>query len=183
MIYITRHGESMDNVAGKIGGNSSLTSNGLQYAQKLKEFFKNDVGLTIWCSELKRSKQTAQVIRPYFTIWKELNEINAGVFDETNFKENFPYVYQKRYDNKYYYRYLMGESYEDLVNKIKHSTLLNDIKKVKGNLLIVGHQAICRVLLHLLKIDGFLSIKEFPHVSVELHTLFQIKNNKIIQKL
>ncbi|KAK5245755.1 6-phosphofructo-2-kinase, partial [Exophiala xenobiotica] len=36
MIWITRHGESMDNVAGKIGGDSSLSANGLRYAKALE---------------------------------------------------------------------------------------------------------------------------------------------------
>ncbi|KAK5382298.1 6-phosphofructo-2-kinase [Exophiala xenobiotica] len=38
MIWITRHGESMDNVAGKIGGDSSLSANGLRYAKALEKF-------------------------------------------------------------------------------------------------------------------------------------------------
>merc|ERR1712000_571946 len=38
MIWITRHGESMDNVAGKIGGDSSLSANGLGYAKALEKF-------------------------------------------------------------------------------------------------------------------------------------------------
>ncbi|KAH0828480.1 hypothetical protein AYO21_00386 [Fonsecaea monophora] len=37
-IWITRHGESMDNVNGKIGGDSSLSPNGVRYAQALAKF-------------------------------------------------------------------------------------------------------------------------------------------------
>ena len=37
-IWITRHGESMDNVNGKIGGDSSLSGNGAKYAQALAKF-------------------------------------------------------------------------------------------------------------------------------------------------
>jgi 6-phosphofructo-2-kinase len=37
-IWITRHGESMDNVNGKIGGDSSLSPNGARYAQALSKF-------------------------------------------------------------------------------------------------------------------------------------------------
>lgn len=37
-IWITRHGESMDNVNGKIGGDSDLSDNGLHYAQALTRF-------------------------------------------------------------------------------------------------------------------------------------------------
>lgn len=37
-IWITRHGESQDNVAGKIGGDSDLSPNGLRYARALTRF-------------------------------------------------------------------------------------------------------------------------------------------------
>lgn len=38
MIWITRHGESMDNVAGKIGGDSDLSPNGQKYAKAMTRF-------------------------------------------------------------------------------------------------------------------------------------------------
>ncbi|KAG0641955.1 6-phosphofructo-2-kinase-domain-containing protein [Tuber brumale] len=37
-IWITRHGESLDNVAGKIGGNALLSENGKKYAKTLAQF-------------------------------------------------------------------------------------------------------------------------------------------------
>jgi len=41
-IWITRHGESLDNVNGKIGGDSSLSETGLRYAQALTRFIKHE---------------------------------------------------------------------------------------------------------------------------------------------
>jgi 6-phosphofructo-2-kinase len=38
MIWITRHGESEDNVAGKIGGDSDLSENGQKYAKAMTRF-------------------------------------------------------------------------------------------------------------------------------------------------
>ncbi|KAF2491611.1 bifunctional 6-phosphofructo-2-kinase/fructose-2,6-bisphosphate 2-phosphatase [Lophium mytilinum] len=38
MIWITRHGESQDNVAGKIGGDSDLSANGTRYAKAMTKF-------------------------------------------------------------------------------------------------------------------------------------------------
>ena len=37
-IYLTRHGESQHNIAGKIGGDSNLSPRGKLYAQALAEF-------------------------------------------------------------------------------------------------------------------------------------------------
>ena len=41
-IWITRHGESLDNVSGKIGGDSDLSETGLRYAQTLTRFIKHE---------------------------------------------------------------------------------------------------------------------------------------------
>ena len=38
MIWITRHGESLDNVAGKIGGDSDLSENGRKYSKAMTRF-------------------------------------------------------------------------------------------------------------------------------------------------
>ncbi|EGX45417.1 hypothetical protein AOL_s00169g23 [Orbilia oligospora ATCC 24927] len=41
-IWITRHGESMDNVQGRIGGNSSLSGKGDKYAKALASFIQEE---------------------------------------------------------------------------------------------------------------------------------------------
>lgn len=41
-IWITRHGESRDNVDGKIGGDSDLSDSGLLYAKALTRFLKHE---------------------------------------------------------------------------------------------------------------------------------------------
>lgn len=41
-IWITRHGESQDNVAGKIGGDSDLSPTGLAYARALTRFINHE---------------------------------------------------------------------------------------------------------------------------------------------
>ena len=41
-IWITRHGESLDNLSGKIGGDSDLSPTGLKYAQALTRFIKHE---------------------------------------------------------------------------------------------------------------------------------------------
>ena len=45
-IWITRHGESLDNVNGKIGGDSDLSQAGQRYAMALTEFIKHE--RTVW---------------------------------------------------------------------------------------------------------------------------------------
>ena len=52
----------------------------LQYAKELAKYIENEhiKGLTVWTSELKRTKQTAEFIQGVPKVnWKALNEINA----------------------------------------------------------------------------------------------------------
>jgi 6-phosphofructo-2-kinase/fructose-2,6-biphosphatase 2 len=60
-IYLTRHGESEHNRAGKIGGDSDISERGQQYAYALSYFFNQQTipGLRVWTSWLKRTIQTS----------------------------------------------------------------------------------------------------------------------------
>ena len=52
-IYLTRHGESEFNVAGKIGGDSNLSERGTCYAAALAEFInKQNIPGNIWTETL-----------------------------------------------------------------------------------------------------------------------------------
>jgi len=78
--YLSRHGQSEYNVLGKIGGDSSLSANGVEYARRLAKFAeetiafkvennddgteeKTEVPCRLWTSTLKRTKETAQFIQ------------------------------------------------------------------------------------------------------------------------
>jgi broad specificity phosphatase PhoE len=80
VFYLTRHGQSEYNLSGKIGGDSSLTPAGTEYARRLAVFAKDQIGTCdeddektgetkkvirpsrLWTSTLKRTKETAQFI-------------------------------------------------------------------------------------------------------------------------
>lgn len=60
-IWLSRHGESMHNVNGLIGGDANLSPRGQQYAQALPQLVKDNVPdeamLQVWTSTLKRTQQ------------------------------------------------------------------------------------------------------------------------------
>lgn len=78
-IYLTRHGESVMNLDGRIGGDSDLSDRGRLYAKALSEYIiKQDIqGLRVWTSWLKRTIQTAADVKAPQERWKALNEIDA----------------------------------------------------------------------------------------------------------
>ena len=113
-LYFSRHGQSMYNIEDRIGGDSSLTEYGLQYAKKLGEKV-NEIEelpvdqLVVWTSCLKRTQETAQFIHCKHRVrWQALNEIGGGVCEDITYKEmaeRYPELTELRRKDKLSFRY------------------------------------------------------------------------------
>lgn len=113
-IYLTRHGESVYNLMGRIGGDSDLSERGVQYAHALGQYITDQKipSLRVWTSQLKRTIQTAEPINASQERWKALDEINAGICEEMTYEEiqeKFPKEFALRDQDKFHYRYPKGE--------------------------------------------------------------------------
>lgn len=115
-IYLTRHGHSEYNIKGIIGGNSNLTSKGIEYAKKLGLFLKNEnlSNINLWTSTKNITNQTLSHVIDNINSdnlrnkHKNLDEINAGICEEMTYeqiKEKYPEEYKSRQNNKLQYRY------------------------------------------------------------------------------
>ncbi len=134
-IYLTRHGETDYNQAGRIGGDSDLSPRGRVYAKSLSSFIteQNIPHLRVWTSWLKRTIQTASGIDAPQERWKgisslnffalmhfliilfypALNEIDAGICEEMTYQEiqaKYPEEFAARDQSKFSYRYPRGEA-------------------------------------------------------------------------
>ncbi|KRT86727.1 hypothetical protein AMK59_2739, partial [Oryctes borbonicus] len=172
-IYLTRHGESEQNLQGRIGGDSNLSPRGIQYANALTNYIKsqNIEGLRVWTSWLKRTIQTVAGVLAPQERWKALNEIDAGICEEMTYeeiKEKYPEDFKARDQNKFAYRYPRGESYEDLVARLE--PVIMELER-QGNVLVVSHQAVLRCLLAYF-LDK--SADELPYLKVPLHTIIKL---------
>jgi len=172
-IYLTRHGESLMNLEGRIGGNSDLSVRGLEYSKALHRFIEAQEipNLRVWTSWMKRTIQTAKYIDAPQERWKALNEINAGICEEMTYEEiqaTYPAEFANRDDDKFHYRYPRGESYEDLVGRLE--PVIMELERQK-NVLVICHQAVMRCLL-----SYFLdkTASELPYLSVPLHTVIKL---------
>ncbi|TPX36989.1 hypothetical protein SmJEL517_g00880 [Synchytrium microbalum] len=178
-IYMSRHGESEYNVAGKIGGNANLSSRGEQYAARLPGIvvanLEPNVKLTVWTSTLKRTMQTAAAL-PYPKIqWRALDELDSGLCDGMTYEEideKYPMEAAERAHDKFLYRYPGGESYRDLVQRLE--PIIMELERPRDpdkQILIISHQAVVRALY-----AYFLNIppEELPYINVPLHTVFRL---------
>lgn len=105
--YFTRHGESMFNVAGKIGGDADLSPQGQTFARKLPDLIISKLGsetrLTVWTSTLKRTIQTAAYLPWPQLQWKQLDELDSGVCDQLTYEEiaeRYPEDFSERDQDK-----------------------------------------------------------------------------------
>jgi broad specificity phosphatase PhoE len=181
-IYLSRHGESEYNVLGKLGGDSALSERGHLYAENLASFMRSEEGLGsnfdklhVWTSSLKRTIMTAKALGLNTTRWRALDEIDAGRCDGLTYeriKEEMPTEYIDRQKNKLCYRYPQGESYQDLIHRLE--SVIVELERHPGPLLIVSHQAVLRVLITYCK---RMRPMDAPDLDVPLHVLIKLTPN------
>ncbi|EJS43323.1 pfk26p [Saccharomyces arboricola H-6] len=197
-IWITRSGESEDNVSGRIGGNSHLTPRGLRFAKSLPKFIarqremfyqnliqqkKNNENLDnnifndffVWTSMRARTIETAQ----YFNEddypikqMKMLDELSAGDYDGMTYPEikyNFPEEFEKRQKDKLRYRY-PGIGGESYMDVINRlRPVITELERIEDNVLIITHRVVARALL------GYfmnLSMDIIANLDVPLHCVY-----------
>ncbi|TYI34910.1 hypothetical protein ES332_A03G041000v1 [Gossypium tomentosum] len=166
-ILLTRHGESRDNVRGRIGGDSVLSDTGEIYMKKLANFvekrLKSERTASIWTSTLQRTILTASPIVGFPKIqWRALDEINAGVCDGMTYEEikkNMPEEYESRKKDKLRYRYPRGESYLDVIQRLE--PVIIELERQRAPVVVISHQAVLRAL-YAYFADR--PLKEIPHI-------------------
>ncbi|XP_007235038.2 6-phosphofructo-2-kinase/fructose-2,6-bisphosphatase 3 isoform X3 [Astyanax mexicanus] len=172
-IYLCRHGESQHNLQGRLGGDSGLSTRGRKFSSALAKFVEeqNLKDLKVWTSQLRRSIQTAEALNVPYEQWKALNEIDAGVCEEMTYeemRERYPEEFSLRDQDKYYYRYPTGESYQDLVQRVE--PVIMELER-QENVLVICHQAVMRCLLAYF-LDK--SADEMPYLKCPLHTVLKL---------
>ncbi|KAG0478607.1 hypothetical protein HPP92_013326 [Vanilla planifolia] len=175
-ILLTRHGESQDNVRGRIGGDSVLRDHLLEETCKLcwKKRLKSEKTASIWTSTLQRTIITAAPIVGFPKIqWRALDEINAGVCDGMSYEEikrNMPEEYESRKKDKLRYRYPRGESYLDVIQRLE--PVIIELERQRAPVVVISHQAVLRAL-YAYFADR--PLKEIADIEVPLHTIIEIQ--------
>lgn len=174
-IFFSRHGESVFNVEGKIGGDSLLSERGMDYARALPALITDNIGkdteLTVWTSTLQRTIQTGSLLPYQKLTWKSLDELDAGVCDGMTYKEieeHYPEDFANRDDDKFNYRYRGGESYRDVVTRLE--PVIMELER-QENVLVIGHQAILRCLYAYFH---NLPQADLPYIKIPLHTVIKL---------
>mmetsp|Transcript_9627 Transcript_9627/g.16911 ORF Transcript_9627/g.16911 Transcript_9627/m.16911 type:complete len:485 (+) Transcript_9627:257-1711(+) len=200
-IYLSRHGQSMYNVQGKIGGDSLLSESGEAYAEELAKYVHTEIlGLNpdgsfkdpekktapharLFTSTLRRTKLTArhithQVCDDGWIIMRPrecsaLDEIYAGVFDGMTYEE-----IQLKAPSEFQERKADKLAYryprgESYLDVIQRlDAIVHEVERQRDPVLIVGHQGILRILYSYFMGD---SRESAPFVSIPLNHVIKLE--------
>ena len=156
-LYLARHGQTEFNVQGRIGGDPPLTAKGRAQAQALAAYLRGKPLSWVFTSTRLRSHETAAPVLQnrrdcHVMALKEFDEIWAGDCEGMRYEDihiKMPEVTAGRNADKYKYAYPNGESYAILAERVRRGLRRALFLAGDSPLLIVGHQAINRVILSL----------------------------------
>jgi alpha-ribazole phosphatase len=154
-IYLVRHGKIDCGEKKSYIGTTDLPlcTEGLEQARMLKDFFKDINIKKAYASPLERCQKTSEMIlenkKVKCTVVKEFKEIHMGTWEGRSFdyiKEHFPIQFAERGCHIDTFVPPMGESFEMLQKRVV-PVFENIIKITAGNILIVAHAGVNRVIL------------------------------------
>lgn len=156
LIYLVRHGETESQGEGRryIGHTDlALSAEGARQTRCLGRELSEVQLSAICCSDLQRSLNTAQAVAEgrNVSIWtrSDLREVNLGEWEGLTFDEarrRYPQEFHRRGVDITEHRPPGGESFTDCSRRAV-AAFADILGSTSGNLLIVGHAGVNRVIL------------------------------------
>lgn len=181
-IYFTRHGETEWNKIDKIQGqmDSPLNENGINMAKKLREKARNINFSHIYSSDLNRALDTCKIICPNKKIITSplLREIDVGYWSAKQFndiKKTDPFLYNLYFTKPEKYNRIDGESFYELIDRVKRFFELYIYNSDDENILIVSHGI---TIIAMFTIMENIEIKNFWQNRVRRNAEFNIAEYK-----
>lgn len=187
-LYITRHGETVWNTQQRLQGwkDSDLTEKGVHHAKLLGDRLKEIDFQAIYSSPSKRTIKTTSYImgEKKHSIIEDnnLREIHMGHW-EGRTAEDIIEEEAEQYDRFFYTPHLFeattGESYHDVENRVKHILQRITSEQSSGNILVVTHTVIIKMLLKHIKNIPLEQLWGDPYIHDTSLTLLEIENGQM----
>ncbi len=155
-VYLVRHGKIRleDDQRRYIGQlDLPLSDEGVRQAENLRKILGKTGITALYCSDLARSRQTAEIIAGggtvAVTVRRDLREISLGEWEGCTFVgiiRRFPDEFRARGADIGYYRIPGGESFADCSRRVV-AAFHEILGKAAGDIAIVGHAGVNRLLL------------------------------------
>lgn len=186
-IYFVRHGETDWNAARRLQGQTdiSLNDTGRRQAARnghaLAKLIEDIDRFDFIASPLSRTRETMEIVRetlglerPGYRTDPRLKEINFGHWEGFTWSElpdRDPEGYQARLADPFNWRPRNGESYRDLMERIRAW-----LESLERNAIVVSHGGVSRVLRgHLLSIDT----REVPFLEVPQDKVLMLRRGEM----
>jgi alpha-ribazole phosphatase len=155
-LYLIRHGEIEEAAAGRLIGqtDSGLSARGLEQAHELAEALANAQLATVYSSDLKRARMTAEIIseRTKCKVQQDpgWREINMGQWEGRSMRS----VYQEEqalvaqlFNDPASFAYPSGESFSTFIARIRKALEHLQLVHQDGELALVTHGGVCRAII------------------------------------
>lgn len=143
-IYLIRHGETLENIRKTYYGDidCELTDKGIAQAEKLGRMLRKIEFDKVYCSSLKRAKDTlSSIYSGDYTVDRRINERSFGIFEGKNYKEVqkiYPEEYKRWINDWKAYVIPRGESFEVFFNRV--SSFMEELStSTYDNVLVCTH--------------------------------------------
>jgi broad specificity phosphatase PhoE len=187
-IYITRHGETQWNKLGRMQGwkNSDLTEKGIENARKLGKSLEAIPFDIVYTSPSGRTIETAKLIMGNRDVpiveREELKEMGFGTWegmDHEAVEELYPEERHIFWNKPHLYKPIDGESFEELISRVKK--VLQDIMESAAgeNILIVSHGVTIKAMYAILKGYELEEIWKPPFMHDTCLTVLEVKDGKV----
>jgi broad specificity phosphatase PhoE len=185
-LYITRHGETKWNTEKRMQGwsDSSLTENGVKNAILLGNRLKDIEFDAIHTSPSQRTIITANLIKGDrkipLILDDQLKEINMGIWGgETlaDLKDNYPEQFDFFWNAPHQYKSINGEDFFEVKKRVSKALKMIQDKYSSGNILLVTHSVVIKVLLAIFKELPIEKIWEPPFIYDTSLTVVEMVND------
>ena len=177
-IYFVRHGETVWNTLKIFQGrsNSPLTELGVEQAKKLSQHLKDIDFKKVYSSPQDRALQTTKLLlgdkNMEITTIDEFQEINMGKVEgipREEFEKNYPIEYHNFWNNAMDYNpsAYNGESYEEILDRVKLGLEKLIKENNNGNILVISHGVTLKAIFNIINKKG---IDEFSKQPVPENT-------------
>lgn len=185
-LYITRHGETQWNIEKRMQGwsDSDLTEKGKKNAVLLGERLKEIEFAAIYTSPSKRTVATANLIKGDrqipIILDDHLKEINMGKWEGKKaeyLKDSYPEAFDFFWNAPHRYKSSDGEDFFAVEKRVKQA--LNIVKEnyASGNVLLVTHSVVIKLLLAIFKELPMEKIWEPPFIHDTSLTVIEINGD------
>lgn len=185
-LYITRHGETQWNIEKRMQGwsDSDLTEKGIKNAILLGESLKDIEFAAIYTSPSKRTVTTANLIkgdRQIPIILEDyLKEINMGEWEGKKveyLKDSYPESFDFFWNAPHQYRAIDGEDFFEVKKRVCHALKVIKDNQESGNVLIVTHSVVIKLLLAIFKELPMEKIWEPPFIHDTSLTVIEVNGD------